>query len=124
MGDKGKSKEEDKEAEEVNEEEDLQEQLAGELSASLRSQLLHLKEMVQRDYIKKKEYKEDVVNSVKQQLQVFASALGRKPSINTETGNSFKATADTTTRQSADNSLPDLAKALEQQLRAFYSESS
>lgn len=28
--------------------------LAGELSASLRSQLLHLKEMVQRDYIKKK----------------------------------------------------------------------
>ena len=41
-----------------------------------------------------------------------------------ETGNSFKATADTTTRQSADNSLPDLAKALEQQLRAFYSESS
>ena len=26
------------------------------------------------------EYKEDVVNSVKQQLQVFASALGRKPS--------------------------------------------
>ena len=31
------------------------------------------------------EYKEDVVNSVKQQLQVFASALGRKPSINTGT---------------------------------------
>jgi len=98
------------EAEKINQEHkeketELQQQLAGELSASLRNQLVGLKDRVQQEYNRKSEYKAGVVNSVKQQLEIFASSLERKH----ETENSDEA--------------PDLASALEKQLRAFYGDS-
>jgi len=98
------------EAEKINQEHkeketELQQQLAGELSASLRNQLGGLKDRVQQEYNRKSEYKAGVVNSVKQQLEIFASSLERKH----ETENSDEA--------------PDLASALEKQLRAFYGDS-